>query len=461
MPVFVDIEEDSLGHGPRPARGARRAANPGGPAGPRLRPAVPDRADRRARPRARAGRSSRMPARALGSSGQRPAAGELRRHRGVRLLPQQADHDRRRRHGRHRRPGARRADAQPAQPGSRRRRDLAPARPARLQLPARRVVGGRSGVAQLERLAELRAGRARVVAAYRARARRPDWLRLPQAGPGERSTGSSTSSVSRPEIDRDGLIGRLAGRGVPSRPYFARSISSRSIVSLFGFKPGDFPVTERVAASTLALPFSSRLCRRGRPLRRRGLDRSGRPTGFAGRLTAARRAATGLDRQSLRRRPRPARRPRHFDLARQLVEQGAGVTIFAAGFSHLRAARSASGRGRLYRTGFEGVRFVWLWTFPYRGNTWRRQVNMLVVPGHLPRRPDPVRGARCMIGSTVHPFAALRAGSPPGSAARATSSRSATCGRRRSSTSARCASARPGSASCAASRLSSSAGRRP
>jgi dTDP-4-amino-4,6-dideoxygalactose transaminase len=28
---------------------------------------------------------------------------------------------------------------------------------------------------------------------------------------------------------------------------------------MFGFKPGDFPVAERVAASTLALPFSSRL----------------------------------------------------------------------------------------------------------------------------------------------------------------------------------------------------------
>jgi perosamine synthetase len=27
----------------------------------------------------------------------------------------------------------------------------------------------------------------------------------------------------------------------------------------FGFRPGDFPVTERIADSTLALPFSSRL----------------------------------------------------------------------------------------------------------------------------------------------------------------------------------------------------------
>ncbi len=63
-----------------------------------------------------------------------------------------------------------------------------------------------------------------------------------------------------------------------------------------------------------------------------------------------------------------------------------------------------------WRTGagpFDGVRFVWLRTFPYRGNNWRRQVNMLsflvmflVVQARLPR-PDFV------IGSTVHPFAAL------------------------------------------------------
>ena len=41
------------------------------------------------------------------------------------------------------------------------------------------------GVAQLERLAELRAGRARVTRAYEAALTGRDWLRLPSAGPGE------------------------------------------------------------------------------------------------------------------------------------------------------------------------------------------------------------------------------------------------------------------------------------
>jgi glycosyltransferase involved in cell wall biosynthesis len=101
---------------------------------------------------------------------------------------------------------------------------------------------------------------------------------------------------------------------------------------------------------------------------------------------------------------------RHFDLARQLVARGRSVTIFAAGFGHgeMRAARMRP--WQLFRTQqFDGVQFVWLWTFPYRGNTWRRPINMLsyvmtflVVQTRF-ASPDHV------IGSTVHPFAAVGA----------------------------------------------------
>ncbi len=43
IPRFVDIEEDSLGIDPDLVDDARTTANPGCPARPRLRPAVPDR----------------------------------------------------------------------------------------------------------------------------------------------------------------------------------------------------------------------------------------------------------------------------------------------------------------------------------------------------------------------------------------------------------------------------------
>ena len=115
------------------------------------------------------------------------------------------------------------------------------------------------GVAQLERLQELRAGRARVAAAYERALGDRDWVHLPRAGAGETVDWFVYVVRLHADIDRDGLIGRLAALGVPSRPYFAPIHLQPFYRSTFGFKPGDFPVTERIAASTLALPFSSRL----------------------------------------------------------------------------------------------------------------------------------------------------------------------------------------------------------
>ena len=115
------------------------------------------------------------------------------------------------------------------------------------------------GVAQLERRAELRAGRNRVALAYEQAFAGRDWVRLPQAGPGEEVDWFVYVLRLAAEIDRDALIGRLAARGVPSRPYFAPIHLQPFYQAAFGFTPGDFPVTERVARTTLAIPFSSRL----------------------------------------------------------------------------------------------------------------------------------------------------------------------------------------------------------
>jgi glycosyltransferase involved in cell wall biosynthesis len=99
---------------------------------------------------------------------------------------------------------------------------------------------------------------------------------------------------------------------------------------------------------------------------------------------------------------------RHYDLSRRLTALGHQVTIFAAGFSHLTGREERLARRQLVRTEwFRGVRFVWLRTVPYRGNTRWRQLNMLsflvvfVVAQMRARRPDVI------VGSTVHPFAAV------------------------------------------------------
>ena len=51
----------------------------------------------------------------------------------------------------------------------------------------------------------------------------------------------------------------LARVGVPSRPYFSPLHLQPAIMAATGSSLGDFPVTERVAASTLALPWGPRL----------------------------------------------------------------------------------------------------------------------------------------------------------------------------------------------------------
>src|SRR5450759_2732542 len=69
---------------------------------------------------------------------------------------------------------------------------------------------------------------------------------------------------------------------------------------------------------------------------------------------------------------------RHFELARQLVKRGHSVTIFAAGLVGEAGREGRLAPGLIYRSEwFDRVRFVWLRTLPYRGNTWRRQLNML------------------------------------------------------------------------------------
>jgi perosamine synthetase len=115
------------------------------------------------------------------------------------------------------------------------------------------------GVAQVERLEELRRGRDRVVRAYEAELGGRDWVTLPRSGEGESVDWFVYVIRLDPAIDRDAVMGRLAEQGVSSRPYFSPIHLQPFYRASFGYRPGDFPVTERVAASTLALPFSSRL----------------------------------------------------------------------------------------------------------------------------------------------------------------------------------------------------------
>ena len=62
-----------------------------------------------------------------------------------------------------------------------------------------------------------------------------------------------------PEIDRAVVIAELDRLGVPARAYFSPLHLQPLYRERFGYQEGDFPVTERVARSTLALPFHANM----------------------------------------------------------------------------------------------------------------------------------------------------------------------------------------------------------
>ena len=60
-----------------------------------------------------------------------------------------------------------------------------------------------------------------------------------------------------PEIDRDRAAGILKQSGIPARPYFIPIHLQPYMATRFGYREGDFPVTEDLGRRGLALPFSS------------------------------------------------------------------------------------------------------------------------------------------------------------------------------------------------------------
>ncbi len=114
------------------------------------------------------------------------------------------------------------------------------------------------GLAQLGRIEELLAKRERVAQWYNERLKDVDGVQIPYVAP-------TTTRMSwfvyvirlAPEIDRNAVMAALEERGIPSRPYFTPIHLQPFYRERFGYREGDFPVTEAVARSTLALPFSS------------------------------------------------------------------------------------------------------------------------------------------------------------------------------------------------------------
>jgi perosamine synthetase len=112
------------------------------------------------------------------------------------------------------------------------------------------------GLAQLERLEALLAGRARVASLYSEALAAIEGVELPCADVGRRQRGWFVFVVQLPrDVDRDGVVTALAERGIPSKPYFPAVHLMTYYRERFGHREGEFPVCEDIAARSIALPF--------------------------------------------------------------------------------------------------------------------------------------------------------------------------------------------------------------
>ncbi len=111
------------------------------------------------------------------------------------------------------------------------------------------------GVAQLERLDSMLAGRARVATLYQERLASIDSLKTPSAGLGEERRSWFVYVVRLLEgSDRDATIARLGKEGIASKAYLP-CIHLFPHLRELGYREGQFPVAEAAAAHSLALPF--------------------------------------------------------------------------------------------------------------------------------------------------------------------------------------------------------------
>jgi perosamine synthetase len=116
------------------------------------------------------------------------------------------------------------------------------------------------GLAQLERLEQMLAGRARVAAAYGEALARIEGLGLPCPDEGGDRRGWFVYVVQLPDgTDRDDAVRALRERGIDSKPYLPAIHLLSFYRERFGHREGEFPVCEDVARRSLALPFHPEL----------------------------------------------------------------------------------------------------------------------------------------------------------------------------------------------------------
>jgi perosamine synthetase len=115
------------------------------------------------------------------------------------------------------------------------------------------------GLAQTERLDEILASRAAVAARYDELLAGIDGVTTPApTAPGDVRSWFVYVVRLDAALDRDAAMAALQARGVACKPYLP-AVHLQPFYRSLGHRPGELPIAEAIARSTLALPFHTRL----------------------------------------------------------------------------------------------------------------------------------------------------------------------------------------------------------
>jgi perosamine synthetase len=113
------------------------------------------------------------------------------------------------------------------------------------------------GLAQIQRIETLLSRRAQVADWYTERLTNLELIEPPRIAPTTSHTSWFVYVIRiKPPANRDEVMRKLAEVGIPSRPYFTPIHLQPFYQQKFGYRRGNFPVTEHLGDVSLALPFS-------------------------------------------------------------------------------------------------------------------------------------------------------------------------------------------------------------
>ena len=119
------------------------------------------------------------------------------------------------------------------------------------------------GTTQIDRIDEILEKRQKVADKYNQKLAKIEGIKIPHMGSDVKMSWFvyvvRLDENKFSQEDRDMIVQKLKERGVAARDYFPPIHLEPFYVKMFGYKKGDFPITEKVSGLTIALPFYNNL----------------------------------------------------------------------------------------------------------------------------------------------------------------------------------------------------------